>query len=78
MVSVTIHQQYGNAHVVAVLHSGILGTVSLAGFCFTLATTLRLLPEQAAFLTALTVSCVITLVMASRSRLGHFLKSRQI
>lgn len=76
MVSVTIHQQYGNAHVIAVLHSGILGTVSLGGFCFTLAMTLPLLPEQAAFLTALTVSCVITLAMASRTRVGQFLKGR--
>lgn len=76
MVSVTVHQQYGNAHVIAVLHSGILGTVSLGGFCFTLAMALRGLPEEAAFLTALTVSCLITLGMASRSRVRQFMKGR--
>lgn len=75
MISVTIHQQYGNAHVIAVLHSGILGTVSLAGFCFTLAMAFRLLPPEAAFPTALAVSCAITFVLASRSRVWTFLKT---
>lgn len=76
MISVTIHQQFGNAHVVAVLHSGILGTISLAGFCFTLALTVRLLPEGYAFLSALAVSGTITLVVASRSRARLFLNNR--
>lgn len=60
VVAVTIHQSFGAASVIATLHSALLGTASLAGFCATLALTIPHLSSAQALGGALVVSFVIT------------------
>ncbi|MER1966735.1 hypothetical protein [Castellaniella sp. GW247-6E4] len=61
VIAVTIHQRIGSASVIATLRSALLGTVSLAGFCATLALAITLGPWQAALGIALAASVAITL-----------------
>lgn len=68
VMAVTIHQKYGAASIAATLHSALLGTVSLAGFCGMLALTLPHWPTSIAFVSALTTSMLITLGLVFRGR----------
>ncbi|MRX49692.1 hypothetical protein GI374_04360 [Paracoccus sp. S-4012] len=68
VLSITIHERMGADTAAATLHSAILGTISLAGFCGALALTATALPAPAAFLAALLVSLAITTTLARRSR----------
>ncbi len=68
VVSVTIHQKYGNAGVIATLRSALLGTLSLAGFAAALALTITRMPQLAALAVALASSLLITVVLVLRRR----------
>lgn len=67
VLSVTLHERLGADLAAATLHSAILGTVSLAGFCGTLAVAAPVWPAAGAFLAALTVSLAITAGLAVAS-----------
>ena len=60
VVALTAHQKYGAASVTALLHSAVLGTVSLAGFCLALALTASWLPSGISLGTAVIFSLIIT------------------
>lgn len=60
VMAVTIHQIFGAASVIAMLHSALLGTASLASFCATLALTFPHWSRVQALGSALLVSSVIT------------------
>lgn len=60
VIAVTIQRQYGRNVVIATLTSTLLGTGSLAAFCFSLALTLRVLPGHGAFAAALLTSLTVT------------------
>lgn len=68
VLSVTIHEQFGSAAVKAALYSAILGTISLGGFCATLAFALSFLPPLWAFLAGLVASVLITIGVISQLR----------
>jgi hypothetical protein len=70
IIATTVHDRYGAAMAAATLHSGLLGTVSLAGFCAALAFTVTVLPAPWPFLLGLAVSLLFTttLVLMSRKR----------
>ncbi len=70
VLSITIHEQFGAATVAATLHSAIFGTISLAGFCTTLALAMHNMPPIWAFVFALAISLVVTIVLILRSRFG--------
>lgn len=76
VVSITIHQRFGASSVIATLHSAMLGTASLAGFCIAMALTVRHLPPSVAFVIALATSSFITLGLVFRHRLPSMLKKR--
>lgn len=61
VVAVTVHQRIGVVSVVAMLHSALLGTASLAGFCAVLANAIEHLPAHAAFGVAMVTSMSITM-----------------
>ncbi|MFK5979875.1 MAG: hypothetical protein QM488_13410 [Rhizobiaceae bacterium] len=63
LISITVHEQYGAASVISVLHSALLGTIGLATFCVTFAICLQLLPELTAFAVGLAASIAITSCM---------------
>lgn len=65
LVALTVHQKYGAASVTALLHSAILGTVSLAGFCSALALTASYLPSSVALGIAMTTSVLVTFGLVS-------------
>lgn len=67
VLSVTLHEQMGADVAAATLHSAILGTISLAGFCGTLALLAPVLAGWGAYLAALAASLVITLALARQS-----------
>lgn len=69
VLSVTIHEQFGAAAAAATLYSAILGTLSLAGFCATLAFAAPNLAPLWAFGAALAVSLLITFSLVMRSRM---------
>lgn len=71
VLSITIHEQFTAETVIATLHSAILGTISLAGFCASLALALHHMPPIWAFLFALAVSLVMTIALVLRSWLGR-------
>lgn len=68
VMALTIHQQMGAAVVAATLHSALLGTVGLAGFCFTLALTLPHWPPLMALAAGMAVSVGVTLLLLTRHR----------
>lgn len=70
VLSITIHEQFGAETAAATLHSALLGTISLAGFCATLALAMPVLSPASAFLLALAVSVAITVGLVLRSRFG--------
>ncbi|MFA5488337.1 MAG: hypothetical protein WC284_03875 [Candidimonas sp.] len=74
VVSVTIHQKFGANSVIATLHSAMLGTASLAGFCIAMASTVLYLPPMAAFVIAMAVSSFITLGLVFRHRIPAMFK----
>ena len=67
-ISVTLHERLGRDAVIATLHSALLGTASLVGFCATLALTLPRLAPHLALLAALTVSFGVTIGLLLRAR----------
>lgn len=68
VISVTIHEQLGRASAIATLHSALLGTASLTGFCAALALAAPNLSPDVAFVTALATSCIITLGLLLRAQ----------
>lgn len=75
VVSVTVHQNLGPAHVTAMLYTALLGSASLAGFCAVLAYGLPRLPAWLAFLAAVLLAVLVTLGLLltgkiSSTRLG--------
>ena len=69
LISVTVHEQYGAASVVGVLHSALLGTISLATFCIAFAVFLESLPATGAFLMGLAISLTITALLVAAAHL---------
>ncbi len=67
-ISMTVHQQYGSANVIDVLHSALLGTIGLAFFCGTFAFALHTFSQTGAFLLGLTASLAATSLMMVRSQ----------
>lgn len=63
VVAVTVHQRIGVVSVVAMLHSALLGTASLAGFCAVLATAIEHLTAHAALGVAMMTSMSITVAI---------------
>lgn len=68
VMAITIHQQLGGPVVAATLHAALLGTIGLAGFCFTLALTLQTWPPLAALGTGMAVSMGVALLLLTRQR----------
>lgn len=68
VLAITIHEQFGRATAAATLHSAILGTMSLAGFCAALAIAMPFVSPVWAFLSALVVSVAITVGLMWRLR----------
>lgn len=68
VLAITIHEQFGKATVALTLHSAILGTTSLAGFCAALAFAAPFASPASAFLFALAVSVAITIGLMWRLR----------
>ncbi|MGB3291312.1 MAG: hypothetical protein WBA83_18745 [Burkholderiaceae bacterium] len=68
VLSITIHEQFGAQMAVATLHSAILGTISLAGFCAVLALAIPNMPATWAFILAVLVSLAITMALVLFSR----------
>ncbi|CAM4135337.1 hypothetical protein GCM10027565_33660 [Bordetella tumulicola] len=71
VVAVTIHQKMGAASVVAMLHSALLGTISLAGFCAVLANAIEHLTAHTALGVALVASMSITVVIIFGKRISR-------
>lgn len=73
VISITLHEQFGAATAAGTLYSAILGTISLAAFCATLAFTVAYVPPFGALAGALAMSVIVTLglvgMMAPRKRL---------
>jgi len=67
LISVTVHEQYGTASVIGVLHSALLGTISLATFCVAFAVFLQNFSAINAFFLGLTASLVSTSLMVLSS-----------
>lgn len=72
LISVTVHEQYGVATVISVVHSAILGTIGLATFCIAFIFCLQNFAEMPAFLIGLTASitatcCIILLTKIKRT-----------
>ncbi|MBL4739656.1 MAG: hypothetical protein JKY12_01600 [Sneathiella sp.] len=67
LISVTVHEQYGTASVIGVLHSALLGTISLATFCVAFAVFLQNFSAISAFFFGLTASLSITSLMVLSS-----------
>ncbi|WP_395026102.1 hypothetical protein [Comamonas odontotermitis] len=63
VVAVTVHQRIGVVSVVAMLHSALLGTTSLAGFCAVLVNAIEHLTAHAALGVAAMISMLITLAV---------------
>lgn len=68
IIATTVHDRYGAAMAAATLHSGLLGTVSLAGFCAALAFTVPILLAPWPFLLGLAVSVAFTTTLVLMSR----------
>ncbi|HLT26457.1 MAG TPA: hypothetical protein VK047_07145 [Zeimonas sp.] len=60
VIAATVHRRLGAANVVATLHSAMLATVGLAGFCAALAFALAVWPAGPALAAAFAVSFAIT------------------
>ncbi|MGH1439201.1 MAG: hypothetical protein ACRBBR_03725 [Cellvibrionaceae bacterium] len=63
VLSITIHQQYGSASVISVLHAAMLGAIGLMSFCFALAITVHHFTPLYAFYIALATSFLSTLLL---------------
>lgn len=63
LLSITIHQQYGAATVINVLHSALLGTIGLGIFCATLVVCLQSFTATIAFFIGLVASLAATSCM---------------
>jgi hypothetical protein len=68
VIAVTTHEQLGRGGAIMALHSALLGTASLGGFCATLSLTVRDVPAKGSFVMAVIVSIGITLSLIARSR----------
>lgn len=68
VIAVTVHERLGHASAIVTLHSAMLGTSSLVGFCATLSLTVKSVPVSGSFVTAVIVSLTITLSLIARSR----------
>lgn len=71
VLSITIHEQFGAETAAATLHSAMFGTMSLAGFCVTLALAIPAIAPIWAFVIALAVSSSITVALILRPRPGR-------
>lgn len=71
VLAITIHEQFGPKTTMTTLHSAILGTMSLAGFCATLAIAIPAVSAGRAFILALAVSLLTTVALILRSCLGR-------
>ncbi|QEI08901.1 hypothetical protein FXN63_25870 [Pigmentiphaga aceris] len=69
VVAVTIHQRFGSASLIATLHSALLGTSSLAGFCAVVALAVPHWPINVALGSALITSVLITSGLVLRRHL---------
>ena len=78
LISLTIHEQFGAAAAVAVVHSALLGTISLATFCVAFAAGLHSLSSINAFLFGLAASVGAAAVMMHAVRLVRLAKMRKI
>lgn len=65
VVSITVHQRFGPAVAIAMLHSAMLGIISLAAFCGSLAIALQVIRPGAAFLIALLLALAATSVVTA-------------
>ncbi|HEX7386758.1 MAG TPA: hypothetical protein VF285_05685 [Castellaniella sp.] len=68
VISFTLHQQMGKAVAMATLHSAILGTASLAGFCIALTLAIPHLSPYAAMGIALLTSFAVTFALLLQRR----------
>lgn len=68
VIAVAVHEQLGRASAIATLHSALLGTISLVGFCVALSLAVKIIPAQEAFVIAIFVSLAITLGLIATSR----------
>ncbi|WP_337997796.1 hypothetical protein [Oleispirillum naphthae] len=71
MVGFTLHQKLGAASAVAMLHSAITGSISLAGFCIALALTIPHWSAGAALTAALATSAAVTCGILLRRRVSR-------
>ena len=68
VISFTLHQQMGNAVVMATLYSAILGTASLAGFCAFMALAAPHMEPYAALAVALLAAFAVTFMLLAWRR----------
>lgn len=71
-ISISVHEQYGAATVIGVLHSALLGTIGLAAFCIAFTLSLQNSPQITALLFGLTASLATTSLMM----IGSFIWKR--